>query len=95
MNRGRDGADGVAELRQALEAAKQAVERERRRSGRWEREAIFRASTVAGKLSQDILAARKLANAVERDLDLRQTISDPGTAAIRQALRLYRDTCGG
>jgi hypothetical protein len=89
-----EGPDDLAKLRVALQAAERTIDTERRNSGRWEREAVLRASTVASQLAQDILAARRLANAVERHLDLRDTVSDPGATAIRQALHMYREICG-
>jgi hypothetical protein len=88
--RGPERDDPVEELRGALERAEKAVERERRRSRKWEREAVFRASTVAGQLAGQILAAQRLANAVERHLGCPAT-ADPESAAIREALIFYQE----
>jgi hypothetical protein len=84
-------AEAIAELRRALERAEKSAKRELHRSRKWEREAVFRASTVAAQLATQILAAHRLANAVERHLGRQGVVTDPGSAAIREALTFYKD----
>jgi hypothetical protein len=86
-----DREDGIKELRRALERSEKAVTRERRRSRKWEREAVFRASTVAAQLAGQILAAQRLASVVERHLGGRDSGFDPRSAEMREALSIYRN----
>ena len=87
-----DHEDKVEELRRALERAEQEVRRAQRRARKWEREAVFRASTVAAQLAGQVLAAQRLANAVERHLGCQDSPSGPESAAVREALSFYRET---
>ncbi|HEX6458546.1 MAG TPA: hypothetical protein VF032_06485 [Thermoleophilaceae bacterium] len=70
---------------------REALRAERRRAQRWEREAVLRAAAVAGTLSVRVLAAQRLAAAVERNLE---TIAGGGAAAAEEmgdALRFFRE----
>jgi hypothetical protein len=83
----------IATLRAALEREQGVAQAERRRALRWEREAVFRASTVAGTLAMRVMAAQRLAEAVER---LTTTDDDTFAAAeVRDALRFFREVDPG
>jgi hypothetical protein len=62
-------------------------ETERRRAGHWEREAVFRASSLAGGLTSQVLAAHRLADAVERGMQ------DGGVfgSEVSEALCFFRE----
>ena len=85
-----DLAQEIAVLRAELAREREALRAERRRAQRWEREAVLRASTVAGTLTTRVLAAQRLAAAVERNLK----VVASGRAAVeelREALRFFRE----
>lgn len=83
----------IAGLESALARERTAVQEEQRRAQRWEREAVLRASTVAGALAAQVLAARRLAAAVERNLTA--VAEDPvGGDEVREALRFFREVDG-
>jgi hypothetical protein len=95
----RDGphaAHQIAALGAALQREREAPQAERRRVQRWECEAVLRASTVAGALTARVLAAQRLAAAIERNLKA-VTVTD-STAAdvqdVRDALRFFREVEG-
>jgi hypothetical protein len=88
---GEDPAHEVAELRAALQRQQEELQAERQRARRWEREAVLRASTVAGSLTTRVLAAQRLATAVERHL---AKLSGGGSSAaqeVREALEFFRE----
>jgi hypothetical protein len=88
---GDDPAHEIAALQAALAHERDALRLERQRAQRWEREAVLRASSVAGALTARVLAAQRLAAAVERNL---KTVPGAGAAAaeeVRQALQLFRE----
>jgi hypothetical protein len=63
----------------------------RRQAQLWEREAVLRASTVAGTLAMRVLAGRRLAAALERSL--RAGCGDVVAPAreVHDALLFYRE----
>lgn len=86
-----DHAEEIAALREALERQREAVQTERRRAEKWEREAVMRASTVAGTLTTRVLAAQRLAAVVERNL---AKLSGGGSSAaqeVRDALEFFQE----
>lgn len=88
---GEDPAHEVAELRAALHRQQEELQTERQRARSWEREAVLRASTVAGSLTTRVLAAHRLATAVERNL---AKFSGGGSSAaqeVRDALEFFRE----
>lgn len=85
-----DLAPEVAALQALLAHERQALRCAQRTARRWEREAVLRAATVAGGLATRLLAAQRLAAAVERSLADSATRT-PVDADVRDALRLFRD----
>lgn len=78
-------------LRSELMAEREKLETERARSRHFEREAVLRASTVAGSLLSEVLAAQRLATAVERHLQLTSGETSNAVADLRDALRFFRE----
>lgn len=81
----------VAELRAALQRQQEELRAERLRARRWEREAVLRASTVAGSLTARVLAAQRLATAVERNLAKLGAGGDSTAQEMRDALEFFRE----
>ena len=67
MERGRRSGE-IAHLERTLADERRSAETARRAAARWEREAVRRAASVAGALSAEILAGRRLAAAVRAHL---------------------------
>lgn len=88
---GTDQAHEVTALRAALQRQREALQVERRRAQRWEREAALRASTVAGTLTTRILAAQRLASVVERNLKIFSVEAASAAEEVRDALEFFRE----
>lgn len=88
---GEDDPSELAELRAALRRKQEELEAERRRSQKWEREAVLRTSTVAGSLTTRVLAAQRLAIVVERNLSKLSDSGSPAAEEVRNALEFFRE----
>ena len=81
----------IAALRAELAIERAAHDEERRRAQRWEREAVLRASTVAGTLAAQVLAAHRLAAVLERNLQVVTAGRNTAAEELREALQFFRE----
>jgi hypothetical protein len=88
---GEDPAHEIAELLAALERHRVELQEERRRARKWEREAVLRASTVAGSLAARVLAAQRLASVVERNMAKLSAGGSTAAQEVREALEFFRE----
>ena len=88
---GDDPAEEIAALRAAIELQRTELQAERRRAHRWEREAVLRASTVAGSLTARVLAAQRLATVVERNLTRLTGGGSSAPQELRDALEFFHE----
>ena len=79
-----EAAKRIGQLDARVTAAESALAAAQRSARRWEHEAIMRASTVAGALTTELLAARRLACAVRRVVDGSASLED-----LRAALKFF------
>lgn len=90
-NRRRVLPGGIDALRTELMAEREKLEVERARSRHLETEAVLRASTVAGSLLSEVLAAQRLATAVERHLRALRVLGKEACEEISDALEFFQE----